>query len=289
MPERALLRLRRAKIDLYSVKKVEKNQILFSVSKKDSEKVFAIYPNVCYNSNGYTPYTARKAGAEGLLRILDKVKSRIGLLLGGLLFLAGVCFADRLVFDVAFTGTQVYAREVRQVLERNGIKPFAAYPKGKEDLVCAELLRLHGVEFCSVQKKGGYVAVEMRLSPFVSLAPKRGDMQAKHSGTVLSITVLKGMPLKKAGDTVTAGDTLVGGWYEDKDGGQVRVEPIARAYIACVYENVFSTADESEAFANAYLDLALGAKDFITEKQIAQTQDGFKVTICYTVIETVNL
>ena len=46
MPERALLRLRRVGIGVYNAKKIEKNQILFSVNKKDTEKVFAIYPTL---------------------------------------------------------------------------------------------------------------------------------------------------------------------------------------------------------------------------------------------------
>ena len=49
MPERALLRLRRAQIPLYNVKKIAKNRILFRVKRKDVEKIFAIYPNICYN------------------------------------------------------------------------------------------------------------------------------------------------------------------------------------------------------------------------------------------------
>ena len=48
-PERALSRLQKAGICLLKVKKIKKNQILAIVTKKDSEKVFAIYPNLCYN------------------------------------------------------------------------------------------------------------------------------------------------------------------------------------------------------------------------------------------------
>ena len=55
MPYRALNRLRREGICLKNVQKVQKNQILFTVDRKDIEKIFAIYPNVCYNSGRYTP------------------------------------------------------------------------------------------------------------------------------------------------------------------------------------------------------------------------------------------
>ena len=49
MPERALLRLRRAGIAVYNVQKIKKNRIVFLIKKKDSEKVFAIYPKMCYS------------------------------------------------------------------------------------------------------------------------------------------------------------------------------------------------------------------------------------------------
>ena len=79
MPQRALLRLRRSGISLYNVKKIEKNRILFQVKRKDSEKVFAIYPNVCYNNSVYSPYTVKNLGARGALRYLEWAKRRAGI------------------------------------------------------------------------------------------------------------------------------------------------------------------------------------------------------------------
>ena len=77
MPERALLRLRREQIPLYDVKKVQKTQILFSISKKDSEKVFAIYPNVCYNNTIYSPFVLKKVGESGLSLHIEKAKEQL--------------------------------------------------------------------------------------------------------------------------------------------------------------------------------------------------------------------
>ena len=56
MPERALLRLRRAEIPLFNVRKVAKNRILFCVKREDVEKIFAIYPNMCYNNSTTSAY-----------------------------------------------------------------------------------------------------------------------------------------------------------------------------------------------------------------------------------------
>ena len=287
MPERALLRLRRAGIDVYNVKKTQKNQILFSVKKKDSEKVFAIYPNVCYNSNGYSPYVARKVGAEGLARLLSRGKDRIGLVLGALLFCGCTLFSDTLVLGVEFTGTDVYARETYAALREANIRLFAPYRKGKEDLSCAKLLSIDGVEFCSVKKRGMRLVVEIRTAPFGKESAKDGQLYADCDGVILSMTVLRGTALKKIGDRVNAGEPLVGDWFSTEDGGHVRVQAIARVCIACTYVEEIAAATEQEAFAIAYL--AVGADSVVLrERRVTATERGFAVRLAYESVQTIN-
>ena len=50
MPERAIDKLQKAGISVFFAKKTKKTQILFHIMKKDIEKAFAIYPNMCYNN-----------------------------------------------------------------------------------------------------------------------------------------------------------------------------------------------------------------------------------------------
>lgn len=289
MPERALLRLKRAGITLYNVKKTEKKRILFSVRKKDSEKVFAIYPNVCYNITAYHPYVVKKIGGEGIAKYVDAGKKRAGFLLGALLFCAITLGMDSFVLGVRFVGTQAYAREIMTTLEEYGVKSFFPYRKGKEDMISAKLLAIPSVEFCSVKKEGFWLRVEIRTSPFSTDSLDRNAMLAKHTGEIVALTVLRGSALKKIGDTVTVGDTLVGNWFSTEDGEQVRVEPIARVRIACTYESVSANAEDREiAFANAYLALELSDKDEITACEIVKTDDGFHVKISYVVTETIN-
>lgn len=288
MPERALLRLKRAKIPLFNVKKTEKTRIRLSVKKKDIEKVFAIYPNVCYNSTAYRPYTVRKLGGEGAARIADKLTKRIGLLLGGLLFMGATLFFDGFVFGVEIVGASAYTREVYEAIEESGVKLFSPYRTGKEDLVSAKLLSLDGIEFCSVKKVGGRLRVELRLSPFSKDTLFCGVMTAKSEGRIVDITVLRGSALKKIGDEVRVGDALVGDWFCTEEGEQVRVQPIARVRIACTYEGVIEAEDGEAAFAKAYL-LTKADGERITEKKIEKEGEGYRVTLAYTVTETVNL
>ena len=166
MPERALLRLRRAQISLYFVKKIEKNRILFHVNRKDSEKVFAIYPNVCYNNGKYTPYTVRLLPAFGWQRLWLAVKNRLGLFVGAALFVAMTVYSDRLILDVEVAGEAAYAESVTGILTKNGVKKWGRYPEEKTDWLTAEILRLDGVGFCSIKKVGSTLVVDVRSAPF---------------------------------------------------------------------------------------------------------------------------
>lgn len=290
MPERVLLRLRRAGIPLYHIQKTQKDRICLQVERKDVAKVFALYPILSDGQRAYRPYKVKKLGGVGLAKAIDFCKNRLGFVLGGLLFCVITLAADNFVFGVEFVGAQEYKREVMQALEENGVVLFAPYTEGKEDLVTAKLLALDYVEFCSVQKVGNRVRVEIRTSPFALTVRHQGVMKAKHTGEIVSLTVLKGTAVKKAGDSVTAGETLVQNVLTTQEGEQVRVECIARARISCTYERTHAGTELAEqAFAEAYLDLALGEKDEIISKEITQTENGFHVKITYLVTESINL
>lgn len=289
MPERALLRLKRAGIPLYDVKRTAKNQVCLRIKRKDMSKLFAIYPHRL-DGEGRSVYTISSVEAVGFARFVDFCKKRVGFLLGAMAFCIITLAADSFVFGIEFVGTDVYAREVAQTLEENGARLFAPYKSGREDMITAKLLSLDYVEFCSVKKVGGRIRVEMRTSPFTKPIVATGAMQAKHSGEILSITALRGTALKKAGDTVLQGETLVGDWFSYGEEGQVRVEPIARVSIACVYEGLHVNATtKQQAFAEAYLTLNLTEQDEITTADVSQADGGFHVKISYVVIESMNL
>ena len=288
MPERALLRLKRAGIGVYNAKKVEKNQILLCVKRKDIRKVFAIYPNVCYNKNAQSAYTATLKGSVGLGKAIAAIEKRVGLALGFLACMSLTLACQPLVFRVEIKGEQGYTREVLAILEETGIKPFAPYKAGQEDLISAKLLALNGVEYASVKKYGHRVAVEVQTSPFLENKIQTGGMQAARTGKMIAMTVLRGTPLKKIGDEVLLGETLVGDWFSTEDGGQVRVEIIARVCIACVYACEVEAESEEEAFAKAYLALALTPTDELTAKRIEERENSYFVTLEYTAVQTMN-
>ena len=284
MPERALLRLKRVGVPLYAVKKTAKNRLTLRLRKGDLERAFALFPNA--KTDGFAPYKLTDFGAAGLGGKIEKLAQRTGLLLGGLLFAITTLYADRFVFSVEYVGTSVYARETRIALEQAGVKLFAPYEGGKEDLICAQILALDGVEYCSVKKSGGKLIVETRLSPFANEYAKAGNMQSKHSGELVALTVLRGTAVAKIGESVQIGQTLVDDHFFVEGGGQVRVEIIARARFLCVWEGEIDVETEEEAFATAYLEI--GENTEITQREIMKNGNGFHVKLVYTATQSMN-
>ncbi len=297
MPERALLRLRRGEIPLFDIRKSDKSTLLFSVWKKDAEKVFAIYPKVCYNSGEedessslplYTPYTVEELGAVGIGRTFESIKKRVGICIGVLLFAFITLQANDYIFGVQWTANTAYARETYQALEENGIFLWKKYDSKNADLVCAKLLSIDGVEFCSLKKRGHTLLVEIRTSTFGRKTFEKGEMIAKHTGEIVAMTALKGTPNKKIGEKVQAGETLVRDWFCIENGEQIPVEIIARVRIACTYEGIFPAEDKESAFAQAYLSAGLTGNERVDGYSVLQVEQGYQVTLQYTVDEVMN-
>lgn len=284
MPERALLKLHRAHICVSKVEKISPTCLQFCVEEEDVERVFSLYSP---SQNGV--YTLRDLGRKGLTRSFERLSRRLGLWLGGILFVLGCYTANTYIFAVDFVGTTVYKREVMQTLKGYGISPFSPYKAGQEDVVCANLLALPNVEFCSVQKRGMRLQVEMKLYSFPPSKLQTGDWKATKSGKIISLTALRGTPLKKAGDTVQAGEILILGSFQTEDGGQVCVEPIGRVCIACVFECVYPIKDKEEAFALAYLQAGIGEWEEIQNVQCVEQEKGVFVRLEYQTIQRMNM
>lgn len=253
MPHRALNRLGRLGIAVECVKKRKKNQIVFTVSENDSEKVLAIYPSVCYNERGSVAYTAQKLPPRGLGGVWKLLKRRVGLLLGALLFFVGTLSLDGFVLSVEIVGETKYEAEIFATLQEGGVKRFAPYRGGREDWMIARILSLPSVSFCSLQKRGTRLIVEVVESSVARPRPLQTSLVLPVAGTIKELTVLCGEANYRVGEFVEAGEIVVA--PRSVDGEEAAV--VARACIVCVYERTFTGVTEAEAFAACCLDMYL--------------------------------
>lgn len=286
-PERALTRLAKSGICVYHAKKIKKNQILLSVKPKDSRKVFAIYPNLCYNISAYSAYKTRKAGGNGALTFLRRLLRRPGAIVGALLAFLLPALADERVLSVNVVGGTEYRMEVFDALERYGVKRFSVYPVGREEKIAASLLSLDGVSYCAVKKSGTAVTVELRTDELPALKLQSGDFKAARGGVIKTLAVLGGTPLTKIGATVKAGETLVGAYRRAENGETtVSTAAIARVTLECEYTAEIANADEKSALAAVIL--AVGTEAEILSTSFTPTGNGYFVTVGYLYTQSMN-
>lgn len=258
-PEGGLSRLKKAGITVYGVEKPGKDRLYFSVRRKDAKKAVAIFADSCYNIT--------KRESVGLARVLEFCQNRVGMFLGGVLFLAVMALSRPMVLRIEVYGNGAfYAGEVLEILEECGIAPFLPY-SGADAEAEAKILSLPTVSFCSVEKEGYLVRVEVERSEMTPERAEREPLYAECEGVVESVLVLRGRAAVAVGDSVEAGDVLV---YAETEAGE-SVVPVAKV---SVRRTVCGTLPEVILWTNG---------DYRIE-----AIEGEQYTVSYLVIHTIH-
>ena len=286
MPQRGVAKLATAGITLFDVKKIEKNQILLRIRKKDIEKAFAIYPILCYNDKRDTVYFFTRAG-DSSVRARELARKRYaGIALGAALFVASVGVFSSIVFRIEIVGASVYEREIKTLLAEQDLKEFFPYKRGREDIVTAKILALDGVEFCSVQKSGGTLKVELRMNAFSSAREETGDFISAYCGKLVSLVVLRGQACAKVGDELSVGSVLAEACFVNESGEKFPTSVVAKAKIYCEQEFTAETEEGARLAATLYAESVGGRIDGI---RVTAQEEGFTAKAGYFVTVKKNM
>ncbi len=258
---RAVEKLSREGVAVLSARSPRKNVVILAVAGKDRQKAFAILRGSCYN--------IKNVRERGVLRLKKLLSASAGLIAGGALFFAAVCFFGTRVLRVEISGSGAYyEREVRAILKEAGVDRFSAYPSDTGALT-AQILALPRVEFCAFRMEGGVLTVEIRAGEETErLTP--APLRVPSDGTVEEIVAVRGTPLVKEGDAVRAGQIAVGDYAlfgETKQRVAVIAKVVVRAPVSREY-----AAGREEAIAQALLDFGE-----LSELEAVATQRGFMI------------
>ena len=240
-------RLIRSGAEIREVSKRGGNGLAFSVREEDDEKVFAILNKMCYNI-----VSRRKCGGAYPVYLLAKMR---GAIVGILIFIAAMILSDTLVFKIKVTGSgSIYQDEIVELLKEEGIGIFSVL--SDKDMLAAENLVLREFEhldFVSAQKRGNILIIDAHFAqgkPDIQ-DKKEEDVRAPISGTVRSCKVLRGTPMKKEGDSIEAGETIVGAFYESLNGEKIPTYVLCEIQIEATKTFVFDMPSgyEYEALA----------------------------------------
>ena len=275
MAERALTRLAVNGVRVEKVRRLSPTLTQCVIDEKDWERVRTIFPKKSVGA-----YTVRRGRRVGVFAPLLALCKRTGLVLGGLLFLLLTLCSEAFLFKVEIRTDTPLQTEIRRVLNENGMRPFRLYQDREKESVCAQLNLLQGVSFCSIKKVGSVLVVEVRGSSFVNSLERANAFSSERTGTILSLVVLRGQALLGVGETAQAGQALA---VCEKEGDFV----VARARLACVYEELFEETDEKRAYAKALLTV-YGDGVKITNTEIKREEEGTFVKIEYEYSYSIN-
>jgi similar to stage IV sporulation protein len=167
----------------------------------------------------------------GIYNILSRAFKRIGLMVGGALFLALLLISTAFVFKVEVSGAQPLSREqVKDELALLGVRAGARINAVNTDAVRDAFLTKHPeFSFAAVSIKGTTVCIELmeKLTASTSVEKKYPLLVADTDCVIKYLTVVSGKPLVKAGAAVRKGDLLISG-YVSGSGLQYTDDPILR-------------------------------------------------------------
>lgn len=210
-PEEFFNRCARESLGFWAVKKLDATTWTCRVSVWDWKRV--------------EPLAARTQCEVTLLRrggipgFLWRLRRRYALLVGLALCLVAVGVANQFVLTVRVSGNvRVPTGAILTQLRARGVKPGAFGPGVDTRQVCHEvILELPELSWMSINLHGTVCDVLVREGvPRPELVDEGtpAHVVAKYPGIITRIDVTRGQQMVERGNTVAAGDTLIGSWVD---------------------------------------------------------------------------
>ena len=190
---------------------------------------------------------ARAAGVR--LRVREKHgmpacafrwRDRLGVVIGAFVFLLTVFVMSQFIWSVGITGLDTISEsEMRALLRDHGLYVGAFKPGLDYQGVSRAVMLDNGkVGWMAVNVTGSYASVEIKeeaTAPEVPDIREPANVKARRDGTILRIEAQEGETLLTEGSGVIAGQLVVSGVRENKQGGERLVRAQARVIAATAY------------------------------------------------------
>lgn len=281
--ETALKKLNKVNIAVYKLKK-RGVYVYFSVEEEYSQKVFAIFAHRCYN------VCIRRKSVK--MRVKDFLVRRFGLVAGAIVFLAACIVSNSLVLKIKVTGNGSYLSP-QVIAAANDCGARCGLPCSKLDkpLLTSKILALPSVTFCSVQRMGSYLVIEVRTDEEHSAITNENALVSPCDGEVYRIVVLSGTGEKAEGDGVKNGETLIGAYRLTESGERQPALAVGFAEIKRTATIVVFSEKESEQNAASALAATELYSDRVLEKsyKVSPCEGGVNYDITFTYLTTLKI
>lgn len=191
---------------------------------------------------------------HGLPFVIQKYKSRTGLMAGLVLFIAIISVLSQFVWNIQINGAESISQAyVMNVLEKNGLYRGAHTNSLNIDRIQrSTLLEIDSIRWMSINLDGCNVNVEIKEK---AEKPKIDDnsypcnIVAKKDGVITSVKCVNGVSKVKAGSAAAKGQLLVSAVAENKTGGYTLLHSKAEIFAKTFENKTFSQKKEAQITA----------------------------------------
>lgn len=176
---------------------------------------------------------ARKSGMKllaldkkGLKFFLERNKSRLGILVGIIVFFCVITVLSKFVWSISVVGNSTLDSDyIISAFENHGVKVGARISQIDAKDVAQDVVgEIPNLSWAAVNRKGSVIVIEVRekvVAPEIYDDKTPTNVVASEDGVILSLDVLYGTEETKPGWAVTKGDLLISGIVTRADGKEI--------------------------------------------------------------------
>ncbi len=185
---------------------------------------------------------ARKSNARisvmkkrGIPFVTHKYKSRMGIIVGAVLFLTVLSVLPLYLWKIDVVGCEtVNPEEVKKVMCDLGVSPGTFKPGINVPILKQQIMqRMDSIAWISINLKGSEAIVEIKekqFSPEREVQGEPSNIVALYDGKIERTETYRGTAVVSYGDVVTKGQILISGIVEDLSGGAQFVDAKGKVY-----------------------------------------------------------
>lgn len=200
------------KINLHDIK-IKDNTVYALCSAREYKRLHKI----AFQNGGRVKIIKK----TGLVFVLERVKNRVGLMIGALLFVVIINVLSGFVWSIDIVGNERLTKgEISSFLSENGFHEGVHWHSISTDKI--ENLMMASFEDCAwvhINRFGSTARVEINeavLKPKMDDTKGYTNLKAKRDGVITYINLKRGYPVVKVGEGVVAGDLLASGVFENE-------------------------------------------------------------------------
>ncbi len=205
-------------IELYNINRKDYKNIEFDIEYKNKSKLKDI--------SKFQKYEYQEEQKKGFNKFINFLKYRFGILIGLLFFISVNFFSNFFVWNIKIYGNdRVTNEQIILTLNKNNISVGKIVNTANLQNIETKLSNeIEDISLCSVIKKGTTIIINIKEKLFnqeLESDEIGKDIIAPINLTITELFVSNGTALKKVGDSVKKGETIVAGYVLNSNGRKI--------------------------------------------------------------------